>query len=272
MLHIAQSDFSVDKTIRTAGYEPRANIKDLIEIGSTMIKETPRFASEPSVAWDKEHMSVLIAVDTSGSVEPAIQNINANLNHFKENVCENDIAAKCVDVCVMTFDDSPRVIQDWCPIQDMNLIELDAAGCTDLNGAIISGIDKIRERSREYQDLEKKPYLIVMTDGYDNVTGNVDAAAEYAAERISEGKLKLFFLGFGEYDKTTAAQLCRTHGNWCFEVKDGDFDFNDFFDFVGNSVKAASVSAPNEIIHVETAVGTDESNVKVVSLDSWLND
>lgn len=242
-----------------------------------MITETPRFASLPPVAADQDHMSVLVAVDTSGSVSgEAIRNINANLNNFKGIICEDPIAAKRVDVCVISFDDEVRVIQDWCPIKEMHSFELSCGGCTDLNDAVLTGIQKIRERSREYVEkgiVERKPYLIVMTDGFDTVTGNVDAAADLVYERVTGGKMKLWFLGFGEYDKATASKLCRAHGDWCFEVKNGDFNFNDFFDFAANSVKAVSTSAPGEEVTVDTAVGTSQSNVSMVPLrDAWLND
>lgn len=241
--------------------------------------ETPRFGNRPPAAVDKDHMSVLIAIDTSGSVSgEAIRNINSNLNNFSRIICQDPVAAKCVDVCVITFDDQVRVVQDWCPVKDMHSFKLTSGGCTDLNGAVLTGIQKIRDRSRLYRAqgiVERKPYLIVMTDGFDTVTGNVDEAARLAAERITEGKMKLWFLGYGAYDKDTAAKLCHANGNWCFEVRDGDFNFNDFFDFAANSVKAVSVSAPNERVCVDTPVGTSASNVSMRSLptpEDWLND
>lgn len=235
-----------------------------------------RFEERPRIeSLNNEHMSVALLIDTSSSVDGTpLDNIVANVNRFKANVCENPQAAKCVDVCLIAFDDRVRIVQDWRPIKDMQAVELSAGGCTDLNGAVLTGIEKIRERSRLYAEngvVEKKPYLIVLTDGCDTVAGNVDEAAALAGERIEQGKLKLFFLGFGDYDKATAAQLCASNGGWCFEVQDGDYDFNDFFDFVGNSVKAVSVSATDAQICVATPIGTDQSNVSTVNLDSWLN-
>lgn len=234
-------------------------------------QETPRIKS-----MNNEHMSVVLLVDTSGSVS-GIQmlNINQNLNRFKDIVCQSPLAAKCVDVCVMAFDDDVRVIQDWCPIEDMKSMRLSPGGMTDLNGAVLEGVRLIRERSQVYAQsgiMEKKPYLIVMTDGEDTVTGNVASAAAAVSQRVTNGKLKFFFLGFGDYDKASAAALTASSGAWCFEVESGDCNFNDFFDFVANSAKAASVSAPGERVHVETPIGTDASNVRTVSLDGWLND
>lgn len=248
-----------------------------------MRKETSlmksRFETPVFRAIEMEHMAVCVLLDTSSSVSGRqIRNIVANVNRFPKTVCKDPTAAKCVDVCVIAFNDQPRVLQDWVNVQDMGSLELRAEGCTDLNGAVILGIEKLREQGRRYFDqgiVEKKPYLIVMTDGEDTVTGNVEQAARLVEERTNEDKLKLFFLGFGEYDRTTAAMLTKAGSKdrpWCFEVDNGDFNFDDFFDFVGNSVRAASVSAPGALVKVATPIGTADSNVKTVSLDDWLND
>ena len=234
-----------------------------------------RFATEIPNYTSDQHMSVVLAIDTSGSVQPFIHIINQNLNRFRDIICEDKEAEENVDVCVISFDDEVHIVQDWRPIKDMRPSELRCGCLTDLNGAVITGIEKIRERTRYYHEnemmAEKKPYLIVMTDGADTVRGNVDEAAQLVNERIGEGKMKLFFLGVGDYDKATAAQLNRANGKFCFEMKDGDYDFHEFFDFAANSVKAASTSAPGATLHVPTTIGTADSSVAVTSLDGWLN-
>lgn len=226
------------------------------------------------MSMNNEHMSVIFLIDTSGSVAgQPLRNINANLNRFKQFVCEDDLAANCVDVCVISFDDEARVIQDWVPVKEMRPIELVAGGMTDLGGAVLLGIEKERQRSRDYYYAgisQKKPYFILLTDGGDN-KGKLDEAANEVVRRVREGKMKLFFLGFGEYDRSVAAKLTANDG-WCFEVEDGDFDFGDFFDFVAASVRAVSVSAPGARVNIETDVGTDESNVKTIVLRDWVND
>lgn len=238
------------------------------------IVENPCFGSMPPIALDKDHMSVLIAVDTSGSVQgEPLRSINDCLNRFKASVCEDAIAARCVDVCVISFDDTVRVIQDWCPIRDMQPMQLECGGMTDLNGAVLTGIEKIRERSRVYalQGIrERKPYLVLLTDGGDTVTGNVYEAADRVGERVSKGKMKLFFLGFGCYDKRVAAQLA-IKGRWFFGVENGDTNYWDFFDFAANSLKVESSKDPGQPTHVETAVGTPESNVKAFSADAFFD-
>ena len=241
--------------------------------------ETPRFAETPREI-NSAHMSVLFLIDSSGTMSgAAISNAVAGINGFKDFLDSDPEARGCVDVCVMQFDDSVRVVQDWTPVMDMMPVSIDAGGCTALYDGVLESIDKIRERSRTYAALgivEKKPYLVVLTDGYDNASRyGRDMAVERVAERINGGKLKLFFLGYGNYDRSTAAALTSAGGAKraiSFEVTGPTAPFADFFDFVANSTKAASTSAPGAKISVPTTIGTDLSPVKPVNLDGWLND
>lgn len=222
-----------------------------------------------------ERMAVAFAIDTSGSITPEqLGWMQDNLNDFSRQVCENALAAKCVDVCVFTFADTVQEIMPWCSVRDMPQVILERGCMTDLNGGALSGAKALREHSALYANLglvEKKPYLIIMTDGCDTVTGSVEEAASYIVPREHDGKLKTFFLGYGSYDRAAAARLTEGNGSRVFEVKDGRYRFDEFFDFVANSVKAASVSAPGERLHVETSIGQEGSSTQVVLLDSFLN-
>lgn len=226
-------------------------------------------------ALNRERMDVAFAIDVSSSLsEQAMRNIQSNLNRFKGIVCQDEKAAKCVDVCVVSFADDVTVVQDWCNIADMRPVELRQGGCTDLNGGVLKAATMIREHGGRYNEagiIEKKPFLIIMTDGMDTVTGSVEDAAAYVVPRERDGKLKVFFLGFDEYDRAAAARLTEGSGCRTFEVTSGDYDFTDFFDYAANSTKAASVSAPGAKLSVKTPIGTPDSNVAAVNLDDWLN-
>lgn len=243
-------------------------------------KTMARFEETPRVnikQWNNYHMSVVFVIDTSGSMAGTpLDNAVAGINGFKSYLDKQPGCRDCVDVAVVAFDDTVRVVQDWVPVSEMGTILLDSGGCTDLAGGIKKGVELLRRRSKECAELgvlEKKPYMILLTDGYHNVGGGLDEAIDLADKRISDGKMKLFFLGYGEeYDKMTAAKLTRNQGKFCFEVTGPDAPFGDFFDFIGNSTKTASESSPDEKIYVETSIGTDESPVKITPLNAWLND
>ena len=241
----------------------------------------PRFSNliNPSPAridnLGTARMSVAFALDVSSSItREQLQNIQDNVNAFSGIVCENEAAASGVDVCVYTFADTVTEIVPWCSIRDMPSVELVQGALTDLNGGALAAAKAIRQRSADYASLgliEKKPYLIIMSDGCDTVTHSVQSAAEYIVPRERDGKLKTFFLGYGAYDRRAAAQLTEGNGSIVFEVRGPNCPFDEFFDFVGNSVKVASVSAPGADIQVNTTVNQEDSAIQVNLLDTFLN-
>ena len=251
-------------------YDDRFN--EQLRTDNNRFNELPR-------ALNEDHMSVLFLIDTSGSMGGTpIRNAEAGVNGFRSFLAA-DQCRDCVDVCVMAFDDRPRVIADWAPVSVMRDISLDAGGTTALYDGVDEAIDKIRERSTVYTQLnitERKPYLIVLSDGYDNASCRDRASVvAHVSNRINGDKLKLFFLGYGDYDRSAAAALTSAGGtkrSLAFEVSGPDAPFSEFFDFVTNSVKAASTSAPGALIHVDTTIGTPGSRTKVVELDGWLNE
>lgn len=227
-------------------------------------------------SMNEERMAVLLNLDVSSSVSPnGLRAIERNVSHFRDVVCSDGRAARCVDVAVITFADHVTTVVDWCNVRDMPDIHLASEGLTDLNSGCLMGAEMLRDRGRLYGDMgltAKKPYLITMTDGFHTVGGDVGPAAEFISEREAGGKLKHWFLGLEGYDRKAAAHLTKASGCRVFEI-DGDAQWSfDFFDFAANSVKAASVSAPGERLHVETPIATGGSPVKAVSVEDFLNE
>lgn len=218
------------------------------------------------------HMPVIFILDTSYSMEgQAIRNLQKAVNRFKKDVCTNPQAADIVDVCVMGFNGSPYLIQDWRPISDMNPVELEANGGTNITAALEGAIDKMKERTREYesQGIELKvPWYILISDGYG---GDVTEIANTVNQRTDDGKMKLWMLGVPGYDKESAAEL--TQGKRIFELTDGaKFDFNDYFDFMAELIKTVSTSAPGAKVHIDDPTTKEDSTLKHPNLDEWLND
>ena len=220
------------------------------------------------------HMPVLILIDNSGSMSgPAISNVERSVNRFAADICKDPKAADRVDICVISFNDSANVIQDWCPITEMKKIELSAGGGTNMSAALRKAVDKLRERGHLYEDngIEvRMPYLILLTDGMGD---NIDLISEEIRDRTNSKKMLPWFLGVSGYDKTTAAKI--TEGKRVFELTDEKgFDFTDFFRVMEVSIKAVSTSAPGEkpvIKDEENPLNEENCGVKVVNIDDWLS-
>ena len=227
----------------------------------------PRNVCEP-------HMPVVILIDNSGSMfGQAISNVEKSVNRFAADICKDPKAADRVDICVMSFNESVTVLQDWCPITEMRKVELSAGGGTNMSAALRKAVDKLRERGHLYENngIEvRMPYLIILTDGMGD---NIDQIAEEIRDRTNSKKMLPWFLGVNGYDKTTAGMI--TEGKRVFELTDEKgYDFTDFFKVMEVSIKAVSTSAPGAkpvIKDEENPLNQKDCGVRVVNIDDWLS-
>lgn len=225
----------------------------------------------PPTDINKPHMPVLILCDTSGSMSGTpIRNVNLSVNRFAADVCKDPKAAGLVDVAVMSFNESPSVVQEFRPITELRPVQFTASGGTNISAALEKAVEKLRERGHLYEDngIEvKMPYIILITDGYG---GSVTEIARTIRQRTEDKKMQLWVLAVKGYDKATVAEL--TDGKRVFELVDeAGYDFTEFFDLMAVSVKAVSTSSPDQRIHVENPIAKGGSNLKVPDLDAWLN-
>lgn len=220
------------------------------------------------------HMPVLILIDSSGSMSGlAIKNVEKSVNRFAADICKDPKAAERVEICVISFNDSVKVLQDWGPITEMRKFELLAEGGTNMSEALETAVDKLKERCHLYEDngIEvRMPYLIILTDGKGD---NIDRIAEEIRERTNAKKMRPWFLGVSGYDKATAGKI--TEGKRVFELTDENgYDFTDFFKVMEVSIKAVSTSAPGAkpvIKDEENPLAKEDCGVKVVNIDKWLS-
>lgn len=193
-------------------------------------------ASEP-------HMACLLLLDTSGSMGGGpIDELNASLNQFKAEVCEDKTTRDVLDIAIVEFNSVHRVVQEFVPVEYMEPINLRANGGTIMSPAIKTAIDMVNERSRFYRRSGTEPYkpwIIMISDGapQDDISG----IANIIKEMEESDKLKFFSLGVQGYDSQT---LHRLSGPKVMKLK--GYNFSNFFDWVNKSMRSVSVSSPGE--------------------------
>lgn len=218
------------------------------------------------------HMLVLLLLDTSGSMNGAkIRHLQTSINRFKNDIMSNPKAADIIDVCVMGFNSEPYVIQEWRPVSEMNDVNLEADGNTNITAALEGAIEKLRERTdlAYEQGIEiRVPWVILFSDGYG---GDVTEVSEVMRHRNDTNRCRLWFLGAEGYDKETAAKL--TDGKRVFESTSPDgFDFTQFFDYMSESLKQVSLSRLGERVHVDDFTERPDVSIRKANLDDWLNE
>lgn len=106
---------------------------------------------------------------------------------------------------------------------------------TNLNGAVIQGIDVVSERLEQIKldpDISTASSLVIFTDGTDQANWASDAEAT-SAVNSSGSDLTIFTIGLGsEIDEN----ILSTFGKSGYEFADSDLDLNDTFQKVAKSV------------------------------------
>lgn len=211
----------------------------MTELRQTGFNETPR---EQAIAAPNEpHIACVLLLDTSGSMTGApIASLNKAVNDFKTQTVADELAQKRVDISIIEFNDTARVVQDFVPLTEMEPVTLTAGGCTAMGEGIELAIDKVKERNRLYASLGTpcfKPWIFMITDGMP--TDDITAARnriELEESKGQFGKLKFWAVGVNGYDKATLTSLTKR----CIELSSADF--SGIFNWLSESMVTISVS------------------------------
>jgi len=200
----------------------------------------------PKIANPGEpHLACVLLLDTSSSMSgPPIDNLNHALQDFKNKVSMDELAQKRVDIAIVEFNDTARMVQDFTPISQMTPVTLQPTGSTAMGAGINTAIDMVKARNRFYAGLGTpcfKPWIFMITDG--TPTDDIESARLRIQEEESKGthgKLKFFALGVPGFDKETLFRLTKR----VMELREADFA--GIFNWMSESMVAISVSRVND--------------------------
>ena len=188
------------------------------------------------------HMALVLVLDVSYSMDgDAINQLNAGLNRFKAEVCNDKQTRDILDVAVIKFNDYFEVVQDFVPIEYMDYIELEADGATKYSEPIREALRLVDERSRFYRKSGTEPYkpwIVFVSDG--EPLDNINAVAQEVQAAQAAGKVRFIALGVGNFKSAPLKQITDV----VFRM-DGT-DFTSFFNWVGKSMRSVSTTAPGE--------------------------
>ena len=204
-----------------------------------------RMPSTAISAPGEAHLACVLLLDTSGSMTGApIDSLNKAINDFKTQTSMDDLAQKRVDIAIIEFNSTARLVQDFVPISQMTPVTLSASGCTAMGEGINLAIDKVKERNRFYASMGTpcfKPWIFMITDGAP--TDDISAARQRIIEEENKGthgKLKFWAVGVPGYDKETLTSLTKR----CIALDAADF--SGIFNWLSESMCTISVSKVDE--------------------------
>jgi uncharacterized protein YegL len=139
----------------------------------------------------------VLLLDTSSSMGgPPIQALNKGLATFKQNLMGNDLAARRVDVAVVTFDDSVRLVNPFTAVEQFTPPTLVAGGNTCMGAGIQMALELVAYRKKLYREggiTYYRPWIFMITDGAP--TDDTDAAALRVKDEEAHHHVAFFAVG-----------------------------------------------------------------------------
>lgn len=182
-----------------------------------------------------------------------IRELNAGLLAFKEEISQDSLAMKRVEIAVVSFG-PVKVETDFQTIDSWQPPHLTASGDTPMGAAITQGLGMLRQRKDQYRAnaIEVfRPWVFLMTDG-----GPTDDWQQ-AAEMVKTGEESKSFAFFGVGVQDARMDLL---GKICVRtpVKMDGLKFKDMFAWLSSSLSAVSSSQPGATVQIPAPKGWSE--------------
>jgi uncharacterized protein YegL len=178
----------------------------------------------------------VLVLDTSGSMQGhPIEQLNMGLRSFKDELVSDSLAAKRVEVAVLTFGDAVRLAADFTDAATFEPPQLIAGGLTPMGAAIWDALGRLTARKETYRTngiAYYRPWIFLITDG--EPTDEYETAA--ARVRDGEGKnaFSFYAVGVSDANMVKLAQIAPPNR---LPVKLDGLRFRDLFVWLSKSMR-----------------------------------
>lgn len=189
----------------------------------------------------------LLLLDNSGSMAGRpIAELNAGLSLFRDELVADELAAKRVEVGIVSFG-PVNVVSSFTTADIFMPPTLSSQGDTPMGAAILQGLDMIELRKAEYRTNGisfYRPWIFMITDGAPTDEWSM------AAARVREGeqskKFSFFAVGVRGAHLETLRQIAVKEPLMLDGLK-----FRELFSWLSNSLSSVSRSQPTDKVELK---------------------
>ena len=211
------------------------------------LEDAVEFAENP-----EPRCPCVLVLDTSGSMKgDPLAAMAEGLEAFRFDLAVDPLAARRVEVAVVTFDSEVRVVQDFTSPDRLEMPILSAQGLTHMGEAVNRALDMVEERKARYRSFGVayyRPWIFLVTDG--EPQGELPETVERAAMRIrdAEARKQVAFFAVG-VENANLQKLQGIAVRTPLRLK--GLDFTEMFVWLSRSMQSVAHSRPDEQVRLQ---------------------
>lgn len=201
--------------------------------------------------------SVLL-LDVSGSMSgKPLEELQAGLAVYRDELAADDLAKKRVEVAVITFGGTVDVVHQFSTADSFLPPSLTSNGDTPMGQAVVTGLDLLDQRKKEYRQngiQYYRPWVFLITDGAPTDESTPKWAE--AVERVHKGEeqktFSFFAVGVEGANMAKLKELSKRE-----PLKLRGLRFRDLFQWLSNSQQTVSRSNPDDSVPLKNPAAPD---------------